>query len=302
MKKFCPLCEEMLKVTDDPRLVHCNGCGWTGALSEGRREPVLPTIKPKLPYVSIDIETTGLDPMTCQTLEVGAVIDDWTSPIDELPVFRRVLSYQEVSGSPFAMALNANLLKFISNEPQDKDSMPKGALDTWLEKCAIPKEGFPYAVILKLLGDEPLRWYEIPNLLLTMGRAFSLKEAKTLGGNPPGISCFCKDYEFAELFSSWVEAHGIDPKSVQAAGKNFASFDMQFLNRLPYFPLHVKFRHRVIDPAILFWNPAEDERLPDSKTCYERAGYDNTVAHTAVEDAKAVVWLVRQGVKRLRNG
>ena len=41
-----------------------------------------------------------------------------------------------------------------------------------------------------------------------------------------------------------------------------------------------------------------DERLPDSKTCYERAGLDDKVAHTAVEDALAVVRLVRMGIKR----
>jgi hypothetical protein len=304
MKKFCPECEEMLKTNDlNPSLGHCNGCGWSGHLGEAHREPGLPAVALKLPYVSIDIETTGLNPETCQTLEVGAVMDDWKSPIDQLPVFRRVFSYDEVSGSPFAMALNANLLKTIANRPQEEQqSMPREALATWMDKCAVPTKGFPQAAMLKLLGDMPMHWYEIPNFLLTMGRQYGLAEALTFGGTPPGVSCFCRDFEFAELFSAWIAGHGLDPKSVQAAGKNFASFDMQFLNRLPYFDLHVKFRHRVIDPAILFWNPAEDERLPDSKTCYERAGYDNTVAHTAVEDAKAVVWLVRQGVKRLRNG
>ena len=44
----------------------------------------------------------------------------------------------------------------------------------------------------------------------------------------------------------------------------------------------------------------DDEKLPDSKTCYERAGMDPKVAHTALEDALAVVQLVRTGVKRLK--
>ena len=74
---------------------------------------------------------------------------------------------------------------------------------------------------------------------------------------------------------------------------------MQFLNRIPQFTKFVNFRHRVLDPAMLYWQ-AEDERLPDSKTCYERSGHDDTVAHTALEDALGVVWEVRQGVKRLR--
>ena len=46
--------------------------------------------------------------------------------------------------------------------------------------------------------------------------------------------------------------------------------------------------------------PADPPKLPDSKTCYERAGMNPKVAHTALEDALAVVQLVRTGVKRLR--
>ena len=84
------------------------------------------------------------------------------------------------------------------------------------------------------------------------------------------------------------------------AGKNFASFDRQFLKRLPRFEQVVKLSHRTIDPAILFFR-LDDDRLPDSKTCYERAGLDNKVAHTAVEDALAVVRLVQLGIKRLER-
>ena len=301
MRKFCPNCEEGLKVNDrNPAMGHCNGCGWAGHLGMAAKEPKLPAVPPKLPYVSIDIETTGLDPATCQTLEIGAVIDDWTLPLDQLPMFRRVLAWEQVAGSPYAMALNADLLKFIGNQPKDREDVPQNALNIWMEKCAVPSltDTFPVSAVLKLLGDEPIKWHEIPNMLLEIGRTYAVPEALKFGGNPPGISCFCYDYELPGLFASWLEAHGLNPRSVQAAGKNFAAFDMQFLYRLPQFNRHVNFRHRVLDPAILFWNP-EDERLPDSKTCYERAGMDGKVSHTAVEDALAVVRLVRQGIKHL---
>jgi hypothetical protein len=159
------------------------------------------------------------------------VIDDWKSPIDQLPVFRKILVWPTVTGNPYAMALNANLLKQIAN-PQ----------------------------------ESPL---------------------------------FCRPEHLAEQFAQWLTVNNIDVGSVQAAGKNFASFDAQFLFRLPGFGKRIKFRHRVLDPAVLFWRPLEDDRLPDSKTCYERARMDGKVAHTAVEDALAVVRLVRIGVKRL---
>ena len=300
MRKFCPNCEEMLKVEDrNPAMGHCNGCGWSGHLGMAAKEPRLPAITPKLPYVSIDIETTGLEPATCQTLEIGAVIDDWTRPIDELPVFRRVLAWEQVSGSPYAMALNANLLKRIGNRPKDPQVAPLEALNNWVTSMAGVPRSFPHDAILKLLGEEPIAWHEIPNFLLGVVSKFSLPEVLDLGSNPPETSCFCYDYELPGLFADWLKAHELNPRSVQAAGKNFASFDMRFLDRLPGFKTHVNFRHRVLDPAILYWQP-EDEKLPDSKTCYERAGMDNKVAHTAIEDALAVVWLVCQGIKRLK--
>jgi len=188
------------------------------------------------PYVSIDIETTGLDPETCQVLEIGAVIDDWKKRIDELRQFRRVLVYEVVTGSPYAMALNADLLRQIANPEQPEQLGPN------------------------------IGWG------------------------------FCKPDELGKQFAYWIRANNLDPLNLQAAGKNFANFDMQFLYRLPGFKDVIKFRHRVIDPAILYWRPFEDRGLPDSKTCYERAGLDNRVTHSAIGDALAVVQLVRQGV------
>ena len=93
--------------------------------------------------------------------------------------------------------------------------------------------------------------------------------------------------------AAWLGRCGWDTsKAVTPAGKNFASFDRQFLKRLPEFQNKVRLHHRTLDPAMLFWLAA-DERLPDSKTCYERAGMDPKVAHTALEDALAVVQLIR---------
>jgi oligoribonuclease len=92
---------------------------------------------------------------------------------------------------------------------------------------------------------------------------------------------------------SWFESNGIDPNRVTPAGKNFSSFDLQFLKCQPFFVDSVKFNHRAIDPAILYWRKG-DEKIPDSKTCYERAGITKEVAHTAVADALEIVDLIRR--------
>ena len=99
MRKLCPNCEELLKPTSNPEIGQCSGCGWSGHYWRAAKEPALPTVTPKLSYVSIDIETTGLDPETCQILEIGAVWDDWTKPIDQLPVYHRLVYHKEYRGS-----------------------------------------------------------------------------------------------------------------------------------------------------------------------------------------------------------
>ena len=44
----------------------------------------------------------------------------------------------------------------------------------------------------------------------------------------------------------------------------------------------------------LFYETARDEMLPDTQECMRRAGIDGEVAHTALEDARLVVELVRR--------
>jgi hypothetical protein len=66
------------------------------------------------PYVSIDIETTGLDPTNCQTIEVGAVIDDWVSPIDELPTFRCYVNHIVFTGEAYALSMHADIFRDIA--------------------------------------------------------------------------------------------------------------------------------------------------------------------------------------------
>jgi hypothetical protein len=77
-------------------------------------------------YVSVDLETLGKDPYTCDIIEFGAVIDDGESPIDSLPFFHRYILPPTgttprhprggyYSGEPFAMAMHADKLVRIAN-------------------------------------------------------------------------------------------------------------------------------------------------------------------------------------------
>lgn len=176
------------------------------------------------PYVSIDIETTGLNPDYCQILEIGAVIDDWVTPIDQLSTFHCYVVHDRIVGEPFALAMNAEILGRIAD------------------------------------------------------RAIH------------HINKFLRPDQVTNSLGFFLRTH-LGDKAL-AAGKNFASFDLQFLRRLPQ-PFLLKFHHRSIDPCMLYWNPATDQEPPSTKVCMERAGIAGEVAHTAVEDALTVVKLIR---------
>jgi DNA polymerase III epsilon subunit-like protein len=181
----------------------------------------------KRPYVSIDIETTGLDPSHDQILEIGAVLDTWDRPVEDLPRFHCYVAHEHVQGSPYALSMHPTILRRIATK----------------------EKGYDY------LG--------------------------------PG--------NVADAFLYWLLDEKINPQCprITCAGKNFGSFDRQFLTRLPDWDGTIPMQHRSIDPGNLYWDPRIDRGLPDLKTCMGRAGIGGEVAHTAVEDALVVVKLIR---------
>lgn len=183
-------------------------------------------------YVSIDIETTGLDPETCQIIEFAAVIEDTSRPdvpVEKLPHFKCLVFHEKVVGEHYAIHLNAGKI-----------------LDSFLDSSACTPED----VLIKFRG-------------------FLMKNG------------FESDRE------------GIFVKFT-AAGKNFSSFDLQFLKRLPYWDLRLKAKSRVLDPTSLYFDPETDEELPSLETCKQRAGLEGAVKHDALEDARDVIRVIRK--------
>jgi len=179
-----------------------------------------------LQYVSIDVETTGLNPEKHQILEIGAVWDNMIDSINMLPKFRCLVKHPTYIGDAFAFVLNHRLILELSKNPD-------------------------YAI---------------------------------------------SSYDVISTFLNWLLDCGWNKQTkLNIAGKNFGTFDKLFLDKLPYFNDTIKIRHRVIDPAILFWKPGDTE-LPDIKTCFTRAGLDYSAKHEALQDAIDVVKLVRIGL------
>lgn len=185
-------------------------------------------------YISIDIETTGLDPEYCQIIEFAAIADDLTEqlPLNELKTFQTYVLYDRYVGEPYALSLNEKIFRTIAN-----------------------REKFPCSLVT-------------PDRLLPE-------------------------------FYNWLLKIGYVPEKndgiikINAAGKNFASFDNAFLNKLPKFP-YVYINHRTLDPSILYFNPKTDKRLPSTEECMARAGIHGVVKHEALDDAMTVVKLLRK--------
>jgi len=175
-------------------------------------------------YVSIDIETLGLDSDWCDIIEFGAVVDDLISPIDSLPRFHCFVTIPDnkYCGEPYAMAMHSEILS----------------------KIARRDEGFTY----------------VPSDLLD------------------------------EVFYSWLKENDLNDK-ITIAGKNFATFDLKFLEKVG-FGEKTKYHRRIIDVGSMFLQ-ADDEYIPSLKECMTRANLSSDVKHTAIEDALDVVKCIR---------
>lgn len=208
---------------------------------------------------SIDLETTGIDSETCDVIEFACVVDDLQN---QKPIDELPVFHAYV--------------------------LPKGDL---YEKT------------------ESLQYNGDPRALSFHAKIFAKIADHLEGKNPAGL--FLHPEEVGEALADFFNEYGISGK-VTPAGKNFSSFDYGFIELLPDFtdfvgleranfipPSGVTLRKRVMDPAVLFFNVETDEALPDSKECCKRAKVPFTETHTAVDDAKAVIHMVREGIKRL---
>lgn len=69
-------------------------------------------------YISCDIETTGLDPDTCQILQMAMVLEDtqYVCPVNDLPHLCITIGTKDgiIKGEPYAIRMNARLISEIA--------------------------------------------------------------------------------------------------------------------------------------------------------------------------------------------
>jgi oligoribonuclease (3'-5' exoribonuclease) len=93
-------------------------------------------------YISIDIETLGLQPGKCDIVEFGAVIDDFVTPIDELPRFHCYMTKPGdiYKGEVYAMYMHSksSIFERIAKREPGYSYIPDDLLDEvffeWLQE------------------------------------------------------------------------------------------------------------------------------------------------------------------------
>ena len=198
-------------------------------------------------YVSIDIETSGLNPKKDQILSFGAIIEDTSKSLsfEDCPKFYATVIHRSIKGSPKALLMNIDLIKDIS------DYIENDRNDAYNNEV----------------------------------------------GNYNSI--FVETFTLTECFASFLHANGIKADSrfqrfkINVAGKNFAAFDMLFLNNVPGWLGFIDIRKRILDPAILYFDVNNDDTLPSLDVCKKRANIEGNVSHNALLDAWDVIQLLR---------
>lgn len=222
-------------------------------------------------YISIDVETTGLEKDRYQILSIGAILEDTEKKLsfEEIPKFHAAILHNEITGSPYALNMNSKIIEAItqyqSAQDQDEknDLVQMTGMQFYHEDQVV--EGF-YRWLYDndmVEFDDRIMNGQIQMVRLENGKSYPMLTSK------------------------------IKPVTINVAGKNFASFDKHFLERLPRWQQVIRIRQRIIDPSVIFTNWNDDKALPSLFECKQRAKIDGIVTHDALEDAWDVIQLLR---------
>jgi oligoribonuclease len=218
-------------------------------------------------YLSIDIETSGLDPALNQILSVAAIFEDTEKklPWAEVPKFHVGIVRHQIAGSPRAINMNAKLIDWMGR---------------WLE----PKDATERAFVSLESGMEWVQEEDVAKKFYHFLCECGLGESVQF--KPEGSD----NWETKEIAFNGATK----PITINVAGKNFGTFDKKFLELLPWWQKLIRVRQRIIDPAVLFVDWKEDESLPGLDKCKSRAEIHGLVTHNALEDAWDVIELLRK--------
>ncbi len=227
-------------------------------------------------YLSIDLETTGLDPVKYQILTLSAILEDSTKKIkfEDCPKLNIYIIRDEIIGSPFAINMNSKIIASISRfqtlkTEEERNGLMESLHGIFLHPSAVPY----YFYVWNLVHHEEKEEYK-----------FLLEHSSWSNHKITEVSI--------KQVSQIRETFG--PITVNVAGKNFATFDKKFIDQIEKFYHLVRFRQRVLDPSVLFIDWEKDLTAPDLAQCKDRAKIEGIVTHDSLYDAWDVIELFRK--------
>lgn len=218
-------------------------------------------------YVSIDIETSGLEPLNNSVLSFGAIIEDTSKklPYKKLPKFNAIILQHQITGAPRAISMNKEIIsligEYMEGNDEDRANLEHHSDYVFLKEDELAQKFYDFLFLNGIYPNSSFLNNHVRNVNGTMIPAFN--------NHTPSLT-------------------------INVAGKNFGTFDKLFLDELPWWRKLIKVRQRIIDPSVLYCRWDEDDTIPSLKKCKERAGIDGDVAHTALEDAWDVVQMLRK--------
>ncbi len=214
-------------------------------------------------YVSIDIETSGLNHDMNHVLSIGAIIEDTDKklPYEELPKFNAIVLQNNIQGSPRAITMNKDIISLMGEYLEGTDE-----------------------VRTVLNNNSGYKFYEEEDVVKEFYKFLWCNGYGTL--DSPSIHV---EGKLTPIIDGKTK-----PITLNVAGKNFGTFDKLFLQELPWWQKLIRTRQRVLDPAILCVDWVNDESLPSLTICKERKNIQGIVTHNALEDAWDVIEILRK--------
>lgn len=206
-------------------------------------------------YLSVDIETSSLNPKDGVILSFAAVLEDTENiiPIKDLPSFYCVFKHSKIPGEPFALNMNRELIEIIA-KGKDKNLLDPNDFNTHFNN---------------FLAENKLDCHET------------------------GYSVV-KNEEPSPVWMSTLPSTKVKPISLKGAGKNLSGFDIPWIKQhIPNFNTYFKFQHRVLDVGSVLVDFKNDEWIPNLLECKKRSNVVGEVTHNALTDCEDVIECLR---------
>ena len=231
-------------------------------------------------YVSIDLETAGLKPESHQILTFSGILEDTSKilPYEDIPKFNIYVLRDDITGSPFAINMNSEIIERISKYMNTRELSEKMIQRQIVDGVFLYEYEIPFYIYLWLLVYQEGK-DEFKDLLYSED-----------WGNRKTSSLICKIRDIKQ-------SNGDKKIGCNAAGKNFSSFDKKFIDGVDKIYDFIYFRQRVLDPSALYIDWETDETSPDLSTCKKRAGLNEFVSHDSLDDAWDIIELFRKKYK-----